>query len=139
MMTQLYPVVGSVRADDKCYGLYELDLQSPGNKGFHRYQIIVVPIGEQLYEYRRDMGLAKKFKAMQFRVPGAIRDEDTGRVEFVHTVGELMDIAEQLREIPAPVHDMKDFKQEYVDHFEKIRKGRRGEQQFAITKHYAKG
>lgn len=137
-MTQLYPVVGSVRADDPCYGLYELDLQSPGSRGVHRYQIIVVPIGEQLYEYRRDMGLAKGQKALQFRIPGAIRDEDTGKVEFVHTVGELMEIADELRAMPSPVHEPRNFKQEYVDHFEKIRKGRKGQQQFAITKHYVK-
>lgn len=137
-MKPLYPTTSSVLADDPCYGLYELNLQSPGSRGFHRYQIIVVPRDDKLYEYRRDMGLAKNFTAIQFRIPGAVRDEDTGRVEFLHTVAELMEMAEQLREEPAPHHDLTDFKQEYYDHFEKLKNRRKGKQQFAIYTHYAK-
>ena len=86
-----------VLKDEPCYGLFELNYQSPGNKGFHRYQIIQVIRGDQIAEYRKDLGKAKKFKGVdQFRIPGGIRRPD-GKIVIVHKVGELLDIALELR------------------------------------------
>ncbi len=88
-----------VRFDEPCMGLFELNFQSPGNKGFHRYQIIL-PVREEgrIYEYRKDMGPAKRFKGVdQLRVPGGVRLPN-GKLMVAHKVGELIDIADQLRD-----------------------------------------
>ncbi len=83
--------------DEPCYGLYELNYQSPGSKGFHRYQIIQVLRGDRILEYRKDLGKAKKFKGVdQFRIPGGVKTPE-GNVKIVHKVGELIDIAQELR------------------------------------------
>lgn len=78
-------------------GLYEMNLQSPDSSGFHRYQIIYVMRGDKPTEYRRDMGLAKNFKANQLRVLGGVKDDITGVFHIEHTVGELRGIADQRR------------------------------------------
>ena len=76
-------------------------MQSPGAKGFHRYQIITVVRNDELVEWHHDMGPATKFKGIdQFRIPGGVRDERTRRIYIEHTVGELQDIANQLRTRP---------------------------------------
>ncbi len=86
-----------VLKDEPCYGLFELNFQSPGNRGFHRYQITQVIRGDRIAEFRKDLGKAKKFKGVdQFRIPGGVK-LSTGRIQIVHKVGELLDIAEHLR------------------------------------------
>jgi len=74
-----------------------MNLQSPGSRGFHRYQIIYVMRGNKPAEYRRDMGLAKDFKADQLRILGGVKDDVTQRFYIEHTVGELREIADQRR------------------------------------------
>jgi len=86
-----------VTEDEPCLGLYEMNLQSPNSRGFHRYQIIFVMRGDKPAEYRRDMGLAKNFKADQLRVLGGVKDDVTGKFYIEHTVGELREIADQRR------------------------------------------
>lgn len=91
-----------VSPDEPCLGLYELHMQSPNSRGFRRYQIVMVMRGDHPAEARKDLGPAKKFKNVtEFRIPGGVRDEDTGRFYVEHTVGELVDIADQLRSEPA--------------------------------------
>lgn len=89
-----------ISPDEPCLGLYEINLQSPGNRGWRRYQIIHVMRGDKPAEYRRDMGSAKKFKAPQLRIPGGAMDETTGRFYIEHTVGELREIADDMRAHP---------------------------------------
>ena len=68
--------------------MQEVHLQSPGSRGFHRYRIFMVNRDGRLAEFREDMGEAKNFKGMrQFNVPSL----------WEHTVSELLDIAETLR------------------------------------------
>jgi len=87
-----------VAFNEPCMGLYELDYQSPGSKGIHRYQIILVVREDKTYEYRKDLGSSKKFKGIdQIRIPGGVVNKWTGKMHIVHTVGELMDIADKLR------------------------------------------
>jgi hypothetical protein len=88
----------AVNLDEPCMGLYELNEQSPGSRGFRRYQIILVVRGGGVAEFRRDLGPARLFKADQFRIPGGVRDERTGRFESCHRVGELVDVADALRD-----------------------------------------
>ncbi len=85
--------------DEPCLGLYELNFQSPGNRGFHRYQILqVIREGDKVAEHRKDLGNAKKFKGVdQFRIPGSAKLPD-GRLQIVHKVGELIDIANTIRD-----------------------------------------
>lgn len=88
-----------ITEDEPCMGLREVNLQVP-NKGFRRFQIIFVMRGNKPAEYRKDMGAASKFKADQLNILGGARD-DAGRFHIEHTVGELRDIADYMRERPA--------------------------------------
>ena len=90
-----------VLEDEPCLGLFEMNLQSPGNRGWHRYQILYVMRTDHPSEFRRDMGLAKKFKANQFRIPGGAWDETTQKYYVEHTVGELVEMANDMREFPS--------------------------------------
>ena len=84
----IIPVATTIYGSEKAVGLLELHEQSPGSRGFHRYQIIHVVRDDRVAEFRRDLGLAKNFKNVrQFRIPGLLE----------HTVDELMDIAEEMR------------------------------------------
>jgi hypothetical protein len=88
-----------VSMDEYAYSLKELIQQSPGNRGWHRYMIVKVPRNGKLVEFRKDLGAARKWKNVQeFSIIGAIPDYTTGRVEWVHTVGELVDIADWMRD-----------------------------------------
>lgn len=84
--------------DKPCYGLYELDLQSEGSRGFHRYQIMLIPTNDcnGIQEYRRDMGKSTKFKGIDgIRIPGGFKKD--GQFFIVHKVGELVDMANEIR------------------------------------------
>lgn len=94
----LYQATDYILFDEPCYGLYELNYKSPDQHTRRRYQIIIVMRNDKPAEYRKDMGSVKKFKGLdQFRIPGGVQNETTGRFDIVHTVGELMDIADYLR------------------------------------------
>jgi len=68
--------------------LFELNYQAPDRTGFHRYQIIQVPRGDTICEWRKDLGKASKFKGVdQMRIPSYME----------HTVDELMAIADNIR------------------------------------------
>lgn len=95
-----------ISEDEPCMGLFEMDFQSPGNKGFHRYQVVYVMRGDKPAEYRKDLGQSTKFKADQFRIPGGAYDEITDRYYVEHTVGELRDIADHMRVRPVDKADL---------------------------------
>jgi hypothetical protein len=87
-MSQIKPIATTILGHEPAMGLYEIHEQSPGSRGFHRYQIIHVIRDGRIAEFRRDMGLASNFKgARQIRIPAYLE----------HTVDELMDLADQLR------------------------------------------
>jgi len=84
----ILPAVDKIFGDEKAIALYEMHLQSPGYKGHHRYQIIHVPRGDVVCEWRKDMGLADNYKGIsQLRIPSYME----------HTVDELKAIANELR------------------------------------------
>jgi hypothetical protein len=91
---ELMPAAVIVLPDEKAYGLSEVNLLGPFVEGegqtMRRYQIIYVNRDDKLAEYREDLGLASEFDAILFRVPSF----------WEHTVGELMDIAQDLRNRP---------------------------------------
>jgi hypothetical protein len=93
----ILPAVDKIFGDEKAIALYEIHEQSPNYRGFHRYQIIHVPRGDVVCEWRKDMGSADNFKGInQLRIPSYME----------HTVDELKAIANQLR---ATKFDVKDF------------------------------
>ena len=84
----ILPVADKIFGDEKAIALYEIHEQSPGSRGFHRYQIIQVPRGNVVCEWRKDMGSADNFKGInQLRIPSLME----------HTVDELKAIANELR------------------------------------------
>jgi len=131
-MTTLIAGTHAVQMDEACFGLYEQNLQSPGSRGWRRYQVILVVRNDKVAEMRRDLGPAKAFTAPQFRIPGGVRDETTGRIEILHTVGELHDIAEHLRDgrVAEPEIERTDFLAAYHDERDQRRRARRRLSQF---------
>ena len=85
---KIVPITLTVTGDEKAWGLYEIHDQSPGNRGFHRYQIIQVNRNDVLTEFRRDLGLSSKWKGVnQLRIPSL----------WEYSVDELIDLADELR------------------------------------------
>ena len=98
-MKNILPAVDKVFGNEKAIALYEMDLQSLGSRGFHRYQIIHVLRDDVICEWRKDMGLAKNYKGInQLRIPSYME----------HTVDELKDMANEMR---VSKFDVKDFLQ----------------------------
>lgn len=87
-MSNLYPITLTVTGNEKALALCELNEQSPGSRGFHRYQTILVVRDGKASEFRRDMGLSKNFKGCnQINIPSLLE----------HTVDELLGLADELR------------------------------------------
>lgn len=81
-----------VKMDELCWGLFELNIQSPKSRGFHRYQILQVVRDGKITEVWVDMGLAKKWKGVnEIRIPSLLE----------HTAGELIEMARDMREHPS--------------------------------------
>ncbi len=95
-MAQLLYGTTWIGEDEPCMGLFEINLQSPGSRGFHRYQILKVIRNDEVVEYREDMGLAKKWKGKdQLRILGGVKEN--GKFYIEETVGRLRLMADQLR------------------------------------------
>ena len=138
----LVPVALFVRMDEPCMGLFELNQMSPDFKGVRRYQIIRVLRGDRIAEWRKDLGPRTAFIAPEFRVPGGVIDEKTGRFEILHTVGELKDIADFQRdgiirqpEPPTPT----DLVKGYHDQMDQKRKMRRKASSFGALHKIQRG
>lgn len=96
-MTGLIPATHAVKMEEPCFLLTEQNLQRPDSRGWRRYQIMYVVRNDRLAEFRKDLGPARSFSTEVFRILGGVRDEQTGRIHILHTVGELVDIAEFFR------------------------------------------
>ena len=81
-----------VLEDEPCYWLGERFEQSPGSKGFHRYQTIRVLRGDNFADFRKDMGPIKQWKGVMPLVIFGF---------WEHTVGELRDMADDMRKNPS--------------------------------------
>ena len=121
-MTKLISATIEIHLDEPAFNLVELNLQSPDNSGWRRYQIISVVRGERLAEYREDLGAAKDFSADAFRIPGGVWDASTRRMEVLHSVGELREVAEAVRLGPTvrPEIQPRDLSKEYHDHLDRF-------------------
>ena len=121
-MTKLISATIEVHLDEPAFNLTEVNLQAPDNSGWHRYQIISVVRGERMAEYREDLGPQENFAADSFRIPGGVWDASTRRMEVLHSVGELREIAEYVRLGPTVRPDIqaRDLVGEYHDHMDRL-------------------
>lgn len=99
--TALETATATVRMDEPCLGLAEINRQSPGSRGWRRYQILKVVRADMPVTCEIDLGPAEDFAADQFQIPSGVKDETTGHWFIAHTVGELRSIADQNREKPS--------------------------------------
>ena len=98
--TRIVLKVDTVDPNEGCYNLSELDQQSPGNHGWHRYQIIIVVRNDTLAEYREDLGPRTNFpNSNQFRISG-YDDPNGWPCNIIETVGRLKAFAEDMRNNP---------------------------------------
>lgn len=81
----LLPTVQPLHIDEEVQSLYEEDRIVPG--GFVRVQVIRVYRGGKLTEFPRVMGPSSNYNAGPFIIPAF----------GAHTVGEVLEMAEQLR------------------------------------------
>ena len=91
-----------VLSSEPCVNLAEVNLVAPnegGGTAWHRFEIIYLVRDGLPREYRGNMGLAKKFKASQIRVRGGVGDGK--KVYQEHTVGEVREMARDMREKPS--------------------------------------
>jgi len=121
-MSKLISAAIEVHLDEPAFNLVEVNLQAPDSKGWRRYQIISVVRGQRLAEYREDLGAAKDFTADVFRIPGGVWDASTRRMEVLHSVGELREVAEAVRLGPTvrPEIQPHDLITGYHDHVDKL-------------------
>ena len=121
-MTKLISAAVEVHLDEPAFNLTEVNLQAPDNSGWRRYQIISVVRGERMAEYREDLGPKKDFTADAFRIPGGVWDAATRRMEVLHSVGELREIAEFVRLGPTvrPEIQPRDLVGEYHEHLDRL-------------------
>ena len=110
----LLPATLEISYDELAYSLSELIQPSPLGAP-RRFQIILVVRNDVLTEYRTDLGPSSNFTTPEFRIPGGVIDEITGRGEMLHTVGELKDIAIEMREHKAPPLRTRNIWQEFYD------------------------
>ena len=121
-MSKLISAAIEVHLDEPAFNLSEINLQAPDNSGWRRYQIIYVVRGERMAEYREDLGPKDDFSADSFRIPGGVWDANTKRMEVLHSVGELREIAEYVRLGPTvkPQIEKRDLVSEYSEHMDKL-------------------
>ncbi len=92
--------------DEKALSLAEVNLMTPDYSGIHRYQVIVVIRDDRPVQCKIDLGLAKKFKADQFRLVGGGKD-DSGKYWAEETVASLQNMADYMRNVPIDYGDIK--------------------------------
>ena len=121
-MSKLISAAIEVHLDEPAFNLSEVNIQAPDNSGWRRYQIIYVVRGERMAEYREDLGPKDNFTADAFRIPGGVWDASTKRMEVLHSVGELREIAEYVRLGPTvkPQIEKRELVSEYNEHMDKL-------------------
>lgn len=116
-----------ISTDEPAYNLKEVIEPASDYKAMRRYQYIRVVRGQELVEWRRDMGLASDFTASQLRVMGGWIDTQTGRGVCYETVGTLMEEADKMRrdqaqETPYEMKPSINFAQAYADQVDRERR-----------------
>jgi hypothetical protein len=93
------PSVYEINGDEKAYTLVEINLAPAEGGLIHRYQIIIVwREGQGRCQYIEDMGVAELYSSGPKCVQSAGATDDPPDT-WVHCVAEVMEMADQLREI----------------------------------------
>ena len=110
--------------DEGCYELAEINLPRPDGKGTNRYRMSGLVRQNKIATLWEDLGSAKKYSIDQFRILGGVRDEITGKVTLLHTLGELIQIAEYMHVKNKPMSseiEPRDIAKDYYRQLEKRR------------------
>ena len=88
-MPELVRMTQTIDPNEKAWSFAETTRQSPGSRGFHRYELISVKRDGDLAIHERDLGKASLFKGAKkaIMIPSF----------FEHSVAELRDIADNVR------------------------------------------
>ncbi len=123
-MANLVQTTDYILMDEPCLQMDERNLVATDGHGWRRYQRFIVLRSERPAEHVIDMGPRESFTHEELLVRGAVQDPTTGRVEVLHTVGELKDIADYMREKPAlsTTRDARDIWGEYFKQLENAQK-----------------
>ena len=90
-------VIREVLPDEACYYLMERNLPAANGRGKARYQVLRLVRDDRLVTAYIYLGPASRFRADQFDMMGCGVSE-SGKPIPVHTVAELQDGADELRE-----------------------------------------
>lgn len=125
-------VTRAVRDDEACFFLGEFNLLSRSGKSRSRYQLLRVVRVDRLVTAYVYLGPAKKYAADQFQMLGGVVNEQ-GRGQAVHTVGELQDGADRIRNDP-PRRELQgsDLPKAWRNHVEE--RGRRARHQSTFSR-----
>lgn len=96
-MLKLIQGTTDYKPDEPCLKLVEVNLKTPDEKEWHRYQILHVIRNDKPAEIRIDLGKVDD-KLNQFWIPGGFVFEGCAHIE--HTVAELQEYANQMRGNP---------------------------------------
>jgi hypothetical protein len=137
-MTRLEVPALFVRNDEPCYLLEEEELQSPGSRGWRRFQILTVVRDDRPAKARVDLGPRDTFTTTPFRILGGVTDAVTGKIHILHTVGELRDIADRQRAgyMPEPEVEPSDLIGGYHDLMDRRAKARKNVSVFGPRGHH---
>lgn len=80
--------------NELAWSLKELDLQSPGSRGWRRYRIVTVWREPYLCEFRTDLGPRSRFKLDQFNIVAGVWTNN--RPECLYNVAEVLDMADRM-------------------------------------------
>ena len=131
MVLRLRPTTLVIKQDEPCFNLSELNqLSPPPNQKLHRYRVVLVIRDDRLAEYRHDLGPTENFTRPEFRIPGGV-SLGGGKVEILHTVAELQEIADHLRNEPWSLpFQPADLTQEYYNYIDQLPRFRRHQSTF---------
>ena len=127
----------AIKLNEPCFSLGEYNIGKSG-RGLQRVQVIRVMRNDLITTFRRELGKSSKFTGDEFMLMGGIRDEETGRIEILHTVSELLDAAEQLRSRPSTQRPNNIVK-EYREWLEKLEKAKRAVSTFGHGRSIIRG
>jgi len=89
------PITYTIRPEEPCYRLAEVNLLTPDYRELHRFQIVYVIRNDALAMWKHDLGPAKNFTATEVQIPGAV--ETAKGMEIVETVERLQGYAKEHR------------------------------------------
>lgn len=134
LLPSLLPVTSAVNGREPCFEMAEINrvLPKPG-AGMRRMQFIRVVRGDKIWEFQRDLGPAAKYKGDEILIPGYSRRAH-GKYAVVHTVEELLDIADAFRQEKAHQSETQpqDMKKLYEEDAMRRIDARVGRRRFAI-------